>query len=100
MIAMLVIMHGTIRAIEQLNLDRGVGQAEALAQPGLDCVDRGVRISVFAKARVERHHGPLLRDRPRMDVMNVLDLGDGRFQVGFDFFRRKPGWGAFDQDMA
>ena len=73
--------------------------AEARLEAALDGHDRAVDIGGFADAGVQRHHRPFLGDRPGMDVVNVLDIGDRRLQVVLNIGHRHAGRRGFQQDV-
>ena len=62
-----------------LDLDRGVIQAKARMQPLLDGLHHAVPFETFIDAGMQRHHLPLLGDRPHMHMVHAdhpRDVGD------------------------
>ena len=57
----------------RLNLDGGVGDAEFVAQQGLQAGQDSIRIAAFNKLCVQCRHAPTTRQLPYMQVVNSAD---------------------------
>ncbi len=91
---------GTIGTDLELDLDGGVSDPEALAEPPLEVGSQAPSGTARGRAHMQRHHRPLLRDRPGVHVMHVQDLGKDVRQVTCDLARVKAGRRTFEQDVA
>jgi len=87
------------RLIATVDLDRRVGEPEALAQARLDGLEHAMSFRVCVKPKVERRHGALGRERPEMDVVDLLDSRDGADQIGAYLARVHPLGGALHEDV-
>ena len=83
-----------------LDLDRGVIQAELRMQALLDGLDHLISVLVLLDAGMQRHHAPLLGDRPHMQMMHADDAGDIGDEVRADMARVELRRRAFEQDVA